>query len=142
MAENLEVTSSVVIPAAELRERFSRSSGPGGQGVNTADSRVELSFDVAGSTALPEWLRERALERLANRLVDGVLTVAASEHRNQLANRQAARARLATLLRAAVRAPAPTRRATKPTRGSVRRRLDSKRRRGDIKRGRRAGPDD
>lgn len=141
MAENLEVTSSVVIPAAELRERFSRSSGPGGQGVNTADSRVELSFDVAGSTALPDWLRERALDRLANRLVDGVLTVAASEHRNQLANRQAARARLAELLRVALRPPAPTRRPTKPSRGSVRRRLDSKRRRGDIKRGRRSDGD-
>jgi ribosome-associated protein len=141
VAENLEVTSSVVIPAAELRERFSRSSGPGGQGVNTADSRVELSFDVAGSTALPDWLRERALDRLANRLVDGVLTVAASEHRNQLANRQAARARLAELLRVALRPPAPTRRPTKPSRGSVRRRLDSKRRRGDIKRGRRSDGD-
>lgn len=141
MAENLEVTSSVVIPATELRERFSRSSGPGGQGVNTADSRVELSFDVAGSSALPDWLRDRALDRLAGRLVDGVLTVAASEHRNQLANRQAARARLAALLRTALRPPDPPRRPTKPSRGSVRRRLDAKRRRGDIKRGRRANDD-
>jgi ribosome-associated protein len=141
VAENLEVTSSVVIPATELRERFSRSSGPGGQGVNTADSRVELSFDVAGSSALPDWLRDRALDRLAGRLVDGVLTVAASEHRNQLANRQAARARLAALLRTALRPPDPPRRPTKPSRGSVRRRLDAKRRRGDIKRGRRANDD-
>ncbi|HYS36214.1 MAG TPA: alternative ribosome rescue aminoacyl-tRNA hydrolase ArfB [Pseudonocardiaceae bacterium] len=142
MAENLEVTPSVVIPAAELRERFSRSSGPGGQGVNTADSRVELSFDLANSTALPDHLRDRALDRLANRLVDGVLTVAASEHRNQLANRQAARARLAVLLRNALRPPAPTRRATKPSRGSVERRLSAKRRRSDVKRSRRANRDD
>ena len=85
------VNSSVVIPAAELHERFSRSSGPGGQGVNTADSRVELSFDVARSAAIPQRLRPRVLERLGNRLVDGVLTVAASEHRAQLQNRQAAR---------------------------------------------------
>jgi ribosome-associated protein len=142
VAENLEVTSSVVIPAAELRERFSRSSGPGGQGVNTADSRVELSFDLANSTALPDHLRDRALDRLANRLVDGVLTVAASEHRNQLANRQAARARLAILLRNALRPPAPARRATKPSRGSVERRLSAKRRRSDVKRSRRANRDD
>lgn len=136
------VLPSVVIPAAELRERFSRSSGPGGQGVNTADSRVELSFDLAASTALSPTLRARAVARLAGRLVDGVLTVAASEHRNQLANRRAARARLAALLRGALRPPAPVRRATKPSRGSVERRLAAKRRRGDVKRNRRTGGDD
>src|SRR5919201_4266757 len=100
--DELRVTDRVVIPGGELRERFSRSSGPGGQGVNTADSRVELSFDLAGSPSVPEPLRARALERLAGRLVDGVLTVAASEHRAQLANREAARERLAALLREAV----------------------------------------
>ncbi|HEY0807031.1 MAG TPA: alternative ribosome rescue aminoacyl-tRNA hydrolase ArfB [Pseudonocardiaceae bacterium] len=142
MAEDLVVTPSVVIPASELRERFSRSSGPGGQGVNTADSRVELSYDLATSGALTPELRDRALARLSTRLVDGVLTVAASEQRNQLANRQAARVRLAGLLRAALRPPAPARRATKPSRGSVERRLASKRRRADIKRGRRANRDD
>jgi ribosome-associated protein len=139
MADDLEVSASVVIPAAELSERFSRSSGPGGQGVNTADSRVELSFDLANTTALSAAQRARALERLAGRLTDGVLTVAASEHRNQLANRRAARLRLAALLRAALRPP-PARRATKPSRGSVERRLAAKRRRSDVKRGRRADP--
>lgn len=142
MDGDLVVTPSLVIPAAELRERFSRSSGPGGQGVNTADSRVELSFDVAGSAALPPALRDRAVARLANRLVDGVLTVAASEFRNQLANRRAARARLATLLRTAIRPPTAPRRPTAPSRGSVERRLASKRRRADVKRGRRATRDD
>jgi ribosome-associated protein len=142
VAEDLVVTPSVVIPAAELRERFSRSSGPGGQGVNTADSRVELSFDLAASSAVPPELRDRALARLSTRLANGVLTVAASEHRNQLANRQAARVRLAGLLRAALRPPAPVRRATKPSRGSVERRLAAKRRRADIKRGRRPDRDD
>ena len=92
--EDLRVNHWLLIPAAELRERFSRSSGPGGQSVNTADSRVELSFDVEHSSALPEWARARAAERLAGRLASGVLTVAASEQRSQLANRQAARARL------------------------------------------------
>jgi len=142
MDGDLVVTPSLVIPAAELRERFSRSSGPGGQGVNTADSRVELSFDVVGSAALPPALRDRAVTRLANRLVDGVLTVAASEFRNQLANRRAARARLATLLRTAIRPPTAPRRATAPSRGSVERRLAAKRRRADVKRGRRATRDD
>ncbi|TDC49769.1 aminoacyl-tRNA hydrolase, partial [Micromonospora sp. KC207] len=97
MDDGLRVTDRLIVPGAELRERFSRSSGPGGQGVNTTDSRVELSFDVAGSPSLTEPLRARALDRLAGRLVDGVLTVAASEHRAQLANREAARERMAAL---------------------------------------------
>ncbi|WP_313557618.1 peptide chain release factor-like protein, partial [Miniimonas arenae] len=75
----LRVTAALTIPDGELRWRFSRASGPGGQGVNTTDSRVELSWDVAASTALSELQRERALERLAGRLVRGVLTVVASE---------------------------------------------------------------
>src|ERR1700761_6463721 len=94
MPDDLRVNGWLVIPGSELRERFSRSSGPGGQSVNTADSRVELSFDVGHSAALPEWARSRALERLAGRLAGGVLTVAASEQRSQLANRQAAPDRL------------------------------------------------
>ncbi|MEV1147285.1 aminoacyl-tRNA hydrolase, partial [Micromonospora sp. NPDC049799] len=94
MDDGLRVTDRWVVPAAELRERFSRSSGPGGQGVNTTDSRVELSFDLGTSPGIPASLRARALERLAGRLVDGVLTVAASEHRAQLANREAARERM------------------------------------------------
>ena len=98
MPDDLRVNSWLVIPAAELHERFSRSSGPGGQSVNTTDSRVELSFDVEHSAALPDSARARALERLAGRLTDGVLTVAASEQRSQLMNRQAARARLAGLI--------------------------------------------
>jgi ribosome-associated protein len=136
MAEDLEVTATIRIPADELRERFSRSSGPGGQGVNTADSRVELSFDLTGSRALSEAQRSRAAERLRGRLVGGVLTVVASEHRNQLANRRAARLRLAATLRAALRPPTPPRRTTKPSRGSVERRLSAKRRRSDTKRNR------
>jgi len=141
MLEDVRVTDSLVIPASELRERFSRSSGPGGQGVNTTDSRVELSFDVASSPALPESLRARALERLAGRLVDGVLTIAASEHRAQLANREAARERLATVLRRAVAAPAPPRRPTRPSRAAKERRIAAKKRRGQTKRMRRPDHD-
>ncbi|MFC8526089.1 alternative ribosome rescue aminoacyl-tRNA hydrolase ArfB [Nocardia sp. NPDC057227] len=142
MAADLAVTRALVIPAAELRERFSRSSGPGGQGVNTTDSRVELSFDLAGSPSVPERLRTRMLERLGSRLVDGVLTIAASEQRAQLQNRAAARERLAALLRAAAAAPPPVRRATKPSRGATERRISAKKRRGVTKRNRRAAPDD
>ncbi len=128
-------------PERELSWRFSRSSGPGGQGVNTADSRVELSFDVVRSPTLPRHLRQRVLARLHGRLVDGVLTVVASEHRSQLRNRDAARERLVALLDAAMAPDPPPRRATRPTAGSRRRRLDAKARRSDLKR-LRARPDD
>ncbi len=127
----------LVIPATELHERFSRSSGPGGQSVNTTDSRVELSFDVAGSAVLPEWARDRMTERLAGRLAGGVLTVTASEQRSQLANRQAARARLAALLREAAAPPQRPRVPTRPGRAANERRLEAKRNRAAIKRGRR-----
>jgi ribosome-associated protein len=110
--DDLRVNNWLVIPAAELHERFSRSSGPGGQSVNTTDSRVELSFDVEHSAVLPEWARARATERLAGRLADGVLTVVASEQRSQHANRQGARARLADLLRDAIARPPRPRIAT------------------------------
>lgn len=135
------MTPTFVVPAAELSERFSRSSGPGGQGVNTADSRVELSFDVARSPAVPPHLRHRMLCGLRNRLTGGVLTVAASEYRAQLQNRAAARERMARLLRDAAAAPPPARRPTRPTRGSKERRLGDKKRRGTIKEGRRGGWD-
>ncbi|WP_328605193.1 alternative ribosome rescue aminoacyl-tRNA hydrolase ArfB [Amycolatopsis sp. NBC_00345] len=136
MAEDVVIGSRFVVPGAELSERFSRSSGPGGQGVNTTDSRVELSFDVAGSAVIPPVLKERILARLSGRLVDGVLTIAASEHRSQLMNRDAARERLAAALLAASAPPPAKRRPTKPSRGSKERRLAAKKRRGDVKRGR------
>lgn len=137
VADDLQVTSALVVPAGELAWRFSRSSGPGGQGVNTTDSRVELSFDVASSAALSPPQRERLLGRLGSRLVDGVLTVTAEEHRSQLRNREAALARMGQVLREALAPPPPPRRATRPTRGSQQRRLDAKARRGETKRMRR-----
>jgi len=123
----------VEVPASELAWRFSRSAGPGGQSVNTADSRVQLSFDVQRSPWVPEPVRRRLLGRLGNRLVEGVLTVAASEYRSQHRNREAARARLAALLTEASAPPPPRRRATRPTRGSQERRLAGKQRRGRTK---------
>ena len=137
----LRVSAALTIPESELSWRFSRSSGPGGQGVNTADSRVELVWDAANSAVLSTLQRERILDHLGGRLVDGVLTVAASEHRAQLRNRDAARERLAALVADALRPPAPTRRPTKATRGAKERRLAAKKQRTDIKRLRRPPQD-
>lgn len=138
----LRVSSGLTIPEAELSWRFSRSSGPGGQGVNTADSRVELLWDAANSMALTPHQRDRLLDRLSGRLVDGVLAIAASEHRAQLRNRDAARERLVALVAEALRPPAPPRRPTKPSRGSKERRLKAKQRRTDVKSLRRRPRDD
>jgi ribosome-associated protein len=127
----------ITVPETELSWRFSHSSGPGGQSVNTADSRVELSFDLAATTVLPRMLKERALLALAGRLADGVLTVTASEHRSQFRNREAAADRLSALLTDAIAPPPAPRRPTRPTRGSRERRLAAKRQRSEIKRLRR-----
>jgi len=135
----LTIRDGLVVPSGELRWRFSHSGGPGGQSVNTSDTRVELSLDLTTTTALTPAQRDRALSRLASRLVDGVLTVTASEHRSQLRNRVAAETRLAETLRQAIAPPPAARRRTSPTKASVRRRLDAKRRRSDLKRQRRDG---
>lgn len=141
MADEIPLRGGVAIPRSELSWRFSRSSGPGGQSVNTADSRVELRWNLAESGALPSVLRDRAVERLAGRLIGGVLVVTAQEHREQLRNRRAAEARLVALVQAAI-APGPaSRRATRPSRGAVQRRLDAKRTRAVTKQLRRR-PDD
>jgi ribosome-associated protein len=131
------VVRGITIPPEDLSWRFSRSQGPGGQSVNTTDSQAELSFDVASSSALPPALKQRALTALAGRLSDGVLTVAASEYKSQLRNREAAAARLTALLTDATAPPPPPRRPTRPTRGAVERRLADKQRRSRLKRMRR-----
>ena len=133
----MRVRGSIVIPESEIGWRFSRSSGPGGQGVNTTDPRVELVFDLAQTTALSPALRARALERLAGRLTDGVLTVSASEHRSQLRNREAAEQRLGEILARAIAPPPRPRRPTRATRASVERRIAGKKRRSEVKRLRR-----
>jgi ribosome-associated protein len=130
MDDDLRVTDDIALPRAELAWRFSRSGGPGGQSVNTTDSRVELRFDLAGTAALPEPLKDRALQRLAGRLVDGVLSIVASEHRSQLQNRRAAEERLAATIAAAIAPPPRPRKRTRPSKGAVERRLTDKRRTG------------
>jgi ribosome-associated protein len=138
----LRVTRSVLIPERELKWRFSRSSGPGGQSVNTADSRVELSLNLSTTTALGPMQRTRALARLGGRLVDGVLTITASEERSQLRNREAAMERLAAVLASALAPPPPKRRPTRARRGAVERRIADKKRRAETKRLRRSTDDD
>jgi ribosome-associated protein len=139
---SLEVSvRGVVIPADELSWRFSRSPGPGGQSVNTTDSRAELSYDLAASEALPSLLKERAMRALEGRLVDGVITVTASEYRSQLRNREAAAARMSALLTDATAPPPPVRRPTRPSRAARERRLADKQRRSQTKRLRRPTDD-
>ncbi|PVG83076.1 aminoacyl-tRNA hydrolase [Nocardioides gansuensis] len=123
------VPQGLVIPSAELVERFSKSPGPGGQSVNTSDTRVELEWDMASSPSLTETQRRRALARWP----EGRITVAASEHRSQHRNRMAARERLADQLRQALAPPPPPRRPTRPTRGSKERRLKEKKQRAETK---------
>ena len=135
------IVRGTTIPPEELSWRFSRSTGPGGQSVNTTDSRVELSYDLAQSTALPPVYKERALRALESRLADGVLTVTASESRSQLRNREAAAERMSALLTDATAAPPPPRRPTKPSRAARERRLADKRRTSEIKRLRRPDAD-
>ncbi|MGW6741791.1 alternative ribosome rescue aminoacyl-tRNA hydrolase ArfB [Streptomyces sp. NPDC055025] len=130
------IRGSVSLPEAELMWRFSRSSGPGGQHVNTTDSQVELRFDLAKTEALPQVWKDRALERLANRLVGGVISVRASEHRSQWRNREMAAVRLVSLLAEATAPPPRTRRKTKIPRGINERRLREKKQRAETKRGR------
>jgi ribosome-associated protein len=119
----------LVVPAAELVEKFSKSPGPGGQSVNTTDSRVELDFDVRSSTVLTDTQRARALRRWPG----GHVSIAASEHRSQHRNRVAARERLADLLRDALAPPPPPRRPTRPSRGAKERRLKAKKERAGTK---------
>jgi ribosome-associated protein len=134
----INVRGAVIRPE-ELTWRFSRSSGPGGQSVNTTDSRVEVSYDVASSAALGPVLRDRAMRALAGRLVNGVLTVTASEHKSQWRNREAALSRLAALLTAATAPPPAARRPSRPSRAARERRLADKHRRSQIKRWRGGG---
>jgi len=133
VAEVIRVTPEVAIPVSELEFRASRASGPGGQGVNTTDSRVELRFDLAGSPSLPPDAKARALRRLARRVdSSGTLRLVAQAQRSQLANRRDATERLAELLAGALAAP-KARRPTRPTRAAEARRLEAKRRRATTK---------
>jgi ribosome-associated protein len=140
VAETIRVAPGVEVPVSELEFRTSRASGPGGQGVNTTDSRVELRFDLAGSPSLPPAAKARALRRLGSRVDSGgTLRVVAQAQRSQLANRRAATERLAELLAGALATP-KVRRPTRPSRAAEARRLEAKRRRAATKSLRRRPP--
>jgi len=141
MPGDLRLRGSVLIPESELRWRFSRSSGPGGQSVNTSDSRVELLFDVSATTALSSMLRDRALSRLGDRLIDGVLSVTASEQRSQYQNRLSGERKLVDIMLDAIAPPPRPRVPTRPTAGSKQRRIDDKKHRSTTKRLRRPDSD-
>ncbi len=132
--QDLWVSERLIIPSKDLRWRFSRSSGPGGQGVNTTDSRVELILDVANCSCLGPFRRARLLEHFQTRLLEGCLRVVVAEERSQWQNRQKALHRMGELLREGLLPPPRARKATRPGRGAVRRRLASKKQRGDLKR--------
>jgi ribosome-associated protein len=139
---DLEVGPGLTIPEAELQWRFSRSSGPGGQHVNTSDSRVQLTWDAAESPVLSEEQRARILERVTRRTAAGAITVTVSERRSQLRNREAALDALRALVRDALAPPEAPRRPTRPTRGSQRRHLAAKQQRSETKQRRRRPTDD
>lgn len=139
---DLIVSPTLSIPAAELGWRFSRSSGPGGQHVNTSDSRVELLWNIAESTALSDAQQEILLARLERRLVGGTLTVTSQEQRSQLRNREIAQQKLAEIVAAALAPPPASRRSTKPSRGSKRRHQAAKQQRSTTKQLRRRPPQD
>ena len=140
MVQDLVVNERLIIPARDLRWRFSRSSGPGGQGVNTTDSRVELVLDVEKCSGLGPFRRARLVEHFETRLVEGCLRVVVAEERSQWQNRQKALHRMAELLREGLQPPPRARKSTRPGRGAVKRRLDTKKKRGDLKRQRRSRP--
>jgi ribosome-associated protein len=130
---DLEVSPALTIPASELQWKFSRSSGPGGQHVNTSDSRVQLTWNVADSIVLSDDQRTVLLTRLGRRMVAGAITITASQRRSQLRNRETALDSLASLVRGALAPPAALRRGTRPTRGSARRHLAAKKQRSATK---------
>src|SRR5919108_4619356 len=128
----IEVTPTISLPEREIDERFVRASGPGGQNVNKVATAVQLRFDVWGSS-LPDEVKERLTRLAASRMTqDGALVIDSREHRTQVQNREAARARLVALIKQATVRPR-RRRATKPSKAAVEKRLVSKKRRGEKK---------
>lgn len=131
--EDLDVDPRIRIPSRELDLTFARSGGPGGQHVNTTDTRVRLRFDLLGTPSIPKGVKQRMLEALKSRLtVDGVLVLTSDRYRSRHRNIEDVLKRLKGLI-LEHRTPPKKRRATRPTRGSQRRRVDAKKRRGAVK---------
>ena len=133
---DLKITKTLVIPSNEIKWRFSRSSGPGGQNVNKIESRVEIIFNLEDSKVLNDYQKEILKRNLKNKLVNNSLRLAVQEHRNQLLNRQLALMKFSSILKNALNKPFKLRKSTKPTKESQKKRIEFKKKRGELKKSR------
>ncbi len=133
---DLKITKRLVIPSNELKWRFSRSSGPGGQNVNKIESRVEIIFNLEDSKVLNDYQKEILKINLKNKLVNNSLRLAVQEHRNQLLNRQLALMKFSSIIKNALNKTFKLRKSTKPTKASQKKRVEFKKRRGELKKSR------
>ena len=133
---DLKITKTLVIPSNEIKWRFSRSSGPGGQNVNKIESRVEIIFDLEDSKVLNDYQKEILKRNLKNKLVNNSLRLAVQEHRNQLLNRQLALMKFSSIIKNALNKPFKLRKSTKPTKASQKKRVEVKKKRGELKKSR------
>ena len=132
----LKITKTLVIPSNEIKRRFSRSSGPGGQNVNKIESRVEIIFNLEDSKVLNEYQKEILKRNLKNKLVNNSLRLAVQEHRNQLLNRQLALMKFSSIIKDGLNKPFKFRKSTKPTKASQKKRVEFKKKRGELKKSR------
>ena len=133
---DLIITPSLVIPSNELKWRFSRSSGPGGQKVNKTNTRVEIIFNIEQSKVLNDYQKKVLTKKLKTKLVNNCICLAVQDERNQLLNRQLAILRISSIIRNSLKNLSKVRKATKPSKASQKRRLDSKKKRGELKKNR------
>ena len=133
---DLIITPRLIIPSKELKWRFSRSSGPGGQKVNKTNTRVEIIFNIEESKVLNDYQKIVIIQNLKNKLVNKSICIAVQDQRNQLLNRQLAIVRISSLIRNSLKNPSKVRKPTKPSKASQNRRLDSKKKRGELKKNR------
>jgi len=133
---DLKITETLVIPSNEIKWRFSRSSGPGGQNVNKIESRVEIIFDLEDSKVLNDYQKEILKRNLKNKLVNNSLRLAVQEHRNQLLNRQLALMKFSSIIKNALNKPFKLRKSTQPTQASQKKRVEVKKKRGELKKSR------
>ena len=133
---DLKITKTLVIPSNEIKWRFSRSSGPGGQNVNKIESRVEIIFDLEDSKVLNDYQKEILKRNLKNKLVNNTLRLAVQEHRTQLLNRQIALMKFSSILKNALNKQFKLRKSTKPTKESQKKRVAVKKKRGELKKSR------
>ena len=133
---DLKITKTLVIPSNEIKWRFSRSSGPGGQNVNKNESRVEIIFDLEDSKVLNDYQKEILKRNLKNKLVNNTLRLAVQEHRNQLLNRQLALMKFSSIIKNALNKRFKLRKYTQPTKASQKKRVEVKKKRGELKKSR------